>query len=92
MYCIEADASHPLAAAIVSAAKAENISAPLSWTIENHQNLEGEGVTASINSQTVHVGNFRLFERLNYIKDAPANTTTTNTTNTNYCYHFYCCY
>ncbi len=71
LYRIEADASHPLAAAIISAAKAEQVSVPPAWTIENHQNLEGEGVTASINGRAVHVGNFRLFERLGYIDDLP---------------------
>lgn len=71
LYCIESDASHPLAAALVAAAKAENVAVPQSWTMENHQNLEGEGVVATINGLEVHVGNFRLFERLSYISEVP---------------------
>jgi Cd2+/Zn2+-exporting ATPase len=71
LYCIEGDASHPLSAAMVAAAKAENVSVPQDWKMEDHQNLEGEGVVATINGLAVHVGNFRLFERLSYMKQVP---------------------
>jgi len=72
MHAMEAHASHPLAAAIIAAAKAEKVAIPSEWKIENHQNLEGEGVKATINGSIVHVGNFRLFERLSLIGDLPA--------------------
>jgi len=64
IYAMEAHASHPLAAAIISASKAENVTIPSEWKIENHTNLEGEGVQATINGDKVYVGNIRLFERL----------------------------
>jgi Cd2+/Zn2+-exporting ATPase len=72
IHAMEAHASHPLAAAMIAAAKAENASIPKEWKIENHQNLEGEGVKASVNGRVVHVGNFRLFERLSLIDKLPA--------------------
>jgi Cd2+/Zn2+-exporting ATPase len=71
LYCIEGDASHPLAAAMLAAAKAEKVSVPDHWKIESHQNIEGEGVMAVINGVAIHVGNFRLFERLGYINQMP---------------------
>jgi len=71
IYAMEAHASHPLAAALISAAKSENVSIPSEWKIESHQNLEGEGVTARVNGQTVYVGNFRLFERVSLVNDLP---------------------
>jgi Cd2+/Zn2+-exporting ATPase len=71
IFAMEAHASHPLAAAIIAAAKAENVSIPESWKIEDHQNLEGEGVKAHVNGKVVHVGNFRLFERLALINMLP---------------------
>ena len=39
IHAMEAHASHPLAAAMIAAAKAENASIPKEWKIENHQNL-----------------------------------------------------
>lgn len=66
LHAMEAHASHPLAAAIISAAKSENALVPETWDIVNHRNLEGEGVTATINGKEVFVGNFRLFDRLGY--------------------------
>ena len=69
IYCLEKDASHPLAAALVAAAKAEGTTIPKELKLSNHQNLEGEGVTGTINGDTVYIGNFRLFERLAYTKD-----------------------
>jgi Cd2+/Zn2+-exporting ATPase len=66
LHAMEAHASHPLAAAIISAAKSENAPVPETWDLVNHRNLEGEGVTATINGQEVFVGNRRLFDRLGY--------------------------
>eukprot|EP00980_Cylindrotheca_fusiformis_P025757 scaffold14565_cov91-Cylindrotheca_fusiformis.AAC.1 len=71
LYCIEGDASHPLAAAMIAAAKSEGVSVPQEWKTEGHQNLEGEGVVAMIDGVAVHVGNFRLFERLSYLDHMP---------------------
>lgn len=71
LHCIEGEASHPLAAAIVAAAKSESVYVPDDWTMTDHQNLEGEGVMATINGHTVHVGNFRLFERLSLTSSIP---------------------
>ena len=68
---MEVNASHPLAAAIVSAAKSENASIPDQWSIKNHQNLDGEGVTAHIDGKQVYVGNLRLFKRLDLLKHMP---------------------
>ena len=56
---------------MVAAAKSESVYVPDDWSMTDHQNLEGQGVMATINGHTVHVGNFRLFERLSYIKDIP---------------------
>lgn len=58
---------------MVAAAKAEKVSVPEHWKMEKHKNLEGEGVTAVIDGNAIHVGNFRLFERLGYIKELPDN-------------------
>ena len=68
---MEENASHPLAVAIVAAAKNENVSVPDDWSIQNHQILDGEGVTAFINGEEVFVGNMRLFERLGLLEAVP---------------------
>ena len=68
---MEENASHPLALALVSAAKSENATIPTHWSIQNHQILEGEGVTATISGNKVYVGNMRLFERLGLLHRLP---------------------
>ena len=71
IYAMEAHAVHPMATAIISACKAENISVPSDMNIENHNNLEGEGVQATIDGKEVHVGNIRLFDRLELMDSVP---------------------
>ena len=61
---VESVASHPLATALVCAAKNEDVSIPKHLTLKNHTMLEGEGVSADVNGSVVHVGNARLFKRL----------------------------
>lgn len=69
---MEENASHPLAAALISAARNDNVTTiPEEWSIQDHQILDGEGVTATINDDKVYVGNFRLFERLGLLKSLP---------------------
>lgn len=78
LYAMEMNASHPLALALISAAKSENVSVPEKWVIQDHHNLDGEGVAARINKQKVYVGNMRLFERLGllqYLPDEELNST-----------------
>ena len=68
---MEENASHPLGQALVSAAKSENVSIPDTWVLQDHQNLDGEGVSATINGNQVHVGNMRLFDRLGVLHHLP---------------------
>jgi len=65
-YIVEAEAasSHPIAAALVLAARREGISMDKKTMSKNHTLLEGEGVVVTVNEKKVHVGNKRLFERL----------------------------
>lgn len=72
LYVMEENASHPLALALVSAAKSEGVSKPKSWSVKDHCILEGEGVKAVVNGDDVHVGNMRLFERLGMLYDIPS--------------------
>ena len=71
LHVMEENASHPLAQALVSAAKSEGISIPNQWSMKNHQILDGEGVSANVNGVSVHVGNMRLFERLGLLHRIP---------------------
>lgn len=71
IYAMEAHAVHPMATAIISACKSENTSISSDMIIEDHTNLEGEGVQAKINGKNVFVGNIRLFERLQSIAGVP---------------------
>lgn len=67
LLAMEENASHPVAQAIVAAAKNENISKNESLLVTDHQILEGEGVHGLLNGTKVFVGNKRLFRRLNYV-------------------------
>lgn len=71
VYALEAHANHPIAAAMISAAKVDNVDFPSDWNIEDHQIHEGEGLKATINSQDVHIGNLRMFDRIELLKDVP---------------------
>lgn len=61
---IEGNAAHPLSQALVQAARNEKVKVPRDMTMVDHKHLEGEGITAIVNDQRVHVGNERLFRRL----------------------------
>jgi ATPase, P-type (transporting), HAD superfamily, subfamily IC/heavy metal translocating P-type ATPase len=61
---MEAPSSHPLAATLVNAAKAEGIQKPTNVEVLNHSILQGEGVTALVDGERVYVGNESLFQRL----------------------------
>ena len=62
---MEAPSSHPLSAALVSAARDEGITASKTLVAQEHTVLKGEGVTAIVGNRRVYVGNERLFKRLN---------------------------
>ena len=62
---MEAPSSHPLSAALVSAAREEGITASKTLVAQEHTVLKGEGVTAIVGNRRVYVGNERLFKRLN---------------------------
>jgi Cd2+/Zn2+-exporting ATPase len=61
---MEERASHPLAQAIIEAARNEGVSIPKSLFVKDHTFLAGEGVSGVINGVPVYVGNMRLFQRL----------------------------
>ena len=61
---LEASSNHPLAAALLRAAKDEGIHIKNSTEVLNHSILKGEGVTAFIDGRQVYAGNIRLFRRL----------------------------
>lgn len=61
---MEESASHPVAQAILKAAKIEKISVPRDMSLSDHLILEGEGVEGVVNGSKVYVGNERLFRRL----------------------------
>ena len=62
---MEAPSSHPLATALVLAAKREGVENNGMVAI-NHTILKGEGVSAHICEEKIFVGNARLFQRLGY--------------------------
>ena len=68
---MEERASHPLAQAILDAARNEGVSIPKSSHLKDHTFLAGEGVSGVIDGHEVHVGNFRLFGRLGLLDDLP---------------------
>ena len=61
---MEAPSSHPLSACLVAAAKDEGVVLSENDYAMQHTILKGEGVTASIDSKKVYVGNDRLFRRI----------------------------
>ena len=61
---VEGRSSHPLAVAVVRAAKAEGVRIPAGDTVECFSTLAAEGVTALVEGQPVHIGNARLARRL----------------------------
>jgi Zn2+/Cd2+-exporting ATPase len=69
---MEECASHPISQAIVDAAKREKIIVPNEMKLEKHTIIEGEGVSGVINGLQVYVGNEKMFERLQLLKDVTA--------------------
>lgn len=59
---VEASSEHPLAAAIVEAAKERDLNLP---TATNFDSITGEGVKASVNNHDVAIGNEKLMKHLN---------------------------
>ena len=72
LICVAASAErhseHPLAAAIVTAAEAEEIQLK---KVDNLQAITGQGIIASFNGEEVRVGNLRLLEEVDQIWPAP---------------------
>lgn len=64
---MEERASHPVAQAILNAAKNEKVTLPHNMTLEKHRIIAGEGVEGVINGLSVYVGNERLFQRLDLL-------------------------
>ena len=65
---LESSSEHPLAEVIVKAAKTKNLK--LSET-KNFESITGYGITGSIDSKQVSVGNLKLLQTKGVIPDAP---------------------
>lgn len=68
LHVMEMRSSHPVAQAILAAAKNEGVTSS-SLVLENHQVVNGEGVTAVVSGKKVCVGNERMFERLGLLEE-----------------------
>jgi Cd2+/Zn2+-exporting ATPase len=68
---VEERAHHPLAQAIITGVQNEGIKAPKTRSVKDPTNLAGEGLTATVDGITVHVGNKRLFDRLGLFESLP---------------------
>jgi len=67
---VEGSASHPIASALVSAAKNEGIDVKKAYLDgREHTNIEGLGVSAIVRGLTIHAGNIKLFQRLRLYDD-----------------------
>jgi Cu+-exporting ATPase len=66
---VEALSEHPLASAVVAHARGRGLESPRS---QGFQSITGQGVSASVGSQVVHVGNARLMASLGLVTDAVA--------------------
>ena len=66
---MEERSSHPVANAIMVRARNENAFIPPSMVLESHVLLAGEGVMGVISGKEVYVGNERLFDRIDLLKD-----------------------
>ena len=69
---MESHSSHPLAAALVNAAKQEGVHILNNEVVLNHTVLKGEGVTATVDGVEVYVGNSRLFQRIKLYDTLPS--------------------
>jgi Cd2+/Zn2+-exporting ATPase len=68
---MEAPASHPLSDAIVKGAANEQVGTPAHLEVKDHTILPGEGIMGLVQGKQVHVGNQKLFERLNLLARLP---------------------
>lgn len=66
---MEERASHPVAQAILAAAKNETIVVPKKMVLQKHSIINGEGVVGVIDGREVYVGNERMFARLGLLND-----------------------
>ncbi len=64
---MEERASHPVAQAIVNAARNEKTYARANYKVEQHMLVAGAGVEGIINGKRVRIGNDRLFQGLNVL-------------------------
>lgn len=69
---MEERASHPLAEALIRAAKTEGVAISDSLFVKDHTFLAGEGVVGVVNGLKVYVGNERLFRRIGIFGTLPA--------------------
>ena len=76
---LESTSSHPIAAAILRAARDEGVSIPKHKHVQDHRVLEGEGLTAKVDGVRVHVGNLKLLHRLGLAGSLPAKHQTSMT-------------
>ncbi len=60
---MEAEASHPMAIALVKAAERYD-SSFRGMTVDNHRILKGEGIMGDVDGKAVYVGNIRLINRI----------------------------
>lgn len=57
---VESKSEHPLAQATIDAAKARQLEIP---EVTEFQSITGKGVEATVNNQTIRIGNLRLFTK-----------------------------
>ena len=72
---MEERASHPVAQALVVAARNESAMPPKSLRLEKHEIVAGEGIIGVVNGRDVFVGNERLFEGKGWLKELSADIT-----------------
>ena len=61
---MEERASHPVAQALVTAARNEQVTVPAEMILEKHKIIAGEGVEGVVNGLAISVGNERMFDRV----------------------------
>lgn len=61
---MEERAAHPVAQAILTGARNEGVAIPKAMKLQKHTIIVGEGVSGVINGLEVHIGNDRMFARL----------------------------
>ena len=66
---MEERSSHPLAQAIVNAARIEKAYARADFKVEQHDLVAGAGVEGTVNGKRVRIGNDRLFQGLDMLEN-----------------------